>query len=748
MRNKKGFTLIELLAIIVILAIIAVITTPIVLNVIENAKKGAAIDSALGYKDAVHKYYASRLSVDSNFKMVDSTYEIDSNGYLSDGTNAYEVQVSGKIPSNGYVQIENSKVINACIGFDEYAVSFVGGNVTEVSKGTCDEVDIVSAVDAFAGEVYDFNYVTTENKEQIFNVPNTGYYRLEVWGAQGGDSTDGNIGGYGGYSSGYVYLTAGTDIFINVGGRGSNNGYGSVDGGYNGGGAGQGGYCNGNSPRMGASGGGATHIALSSGTLASFDADEDGVADSEEVGDILIVAGGGGGGFDYGGNGKGGHGGGYIGGTATYNLTAYGHSVVQYATGGTQTSGGRRGNSYWENNSTGGTFGQGDNKITAVCDEGSGGGGGFYGGAYSWFAPGSGGSGYIGNERLINGIMYCYDCPASSSDGIITSPIRKVSSDAISYTAKSEDGHARLTFIGSSLDNLVTKLELAFGPTSFSREYVIPKTGYYKMEVWGASGASVTHRGITNTPGYGGYSTGSIYLTRGTHIFINVGGEGISNYGSSGTSVAGGYNGGGSHTSDSWGVGASGGGATHIALVDGELYQLGDYKGEFDSNAGVYRSSDILIVAGGGGSGGVENSYRVADGGHGGGYAGGNGTLYNDSTPAVGVGGTQSTGSAFGGNVASSGWCGSEGGGFFGGTLGAGGGGGSGYIGNSSLVNKSMYCYGCNESDGVDTMTVSTIGDSKDTVNCPNGYSSEPISRCAKLGAGYAKISYLGKTLN
>ena len=38
--KKKGFTLVELLAVIVILAIIALITTPLILNVIENAKKG------------------------------------------------------------------------------------------------------------------------------------------------------------------------------------------------------------------------------------------------------------------------------------------------------------------------------------------------------------------------------------------------------------------------------------------------------------------------------------------------------------------------------------------------------------------------------------------------------------------------------------------------------------------------------------------------------------------------------------
>ena len=36
---KKGFTLIELLAVIVILAIIALIATPLILNVIDDSKK-------------------------------------------------------------------------------------------------------------------------------------------------------------------------------------------------------------------------------------------------------------------------------------------------------------------------------------------------------------------------------------------------------------------------------------------------------------------------------------------------------------------------------------------------------------------------------------------------------------------------------------------------------------------------------------------------------------------------------------
>ena len=44
--KRKGFTLIELLAVIVVLAIIALIATPIVMNTIKKSKKGAAERSA------------------------------------------------------------------------------------------------------------------------------------------------------------------------------------------------------------------------------------------------------------------------------------------------------------------------------------------------------------------------------------------------------------------------------------------------------------------------------------------------------------------------------------------------------------------------------------------------------------------------------------------------------------------------------------------------------------------------------
>ncbi len=56
--EKKGFTLVELLAVIVILAVIALISTPMIINVIEGSKKGALKDSAYGLLEATDIYYA------------------------------------------------------------------------------------------------------------------------------------------------------------------------------------------------------------------------------------------------------------------------------------------------------------------------------------------------------------------------------------------------------------------------------------------------------------------------------------------------------------------------------------------------------------------------------------------------------------------------------------------------------------------------------------------------------------------
>ena len=121
-RKNKGFTLVELLAVIVILALIALIATPIILNVINDAKKQAAKDSAYGYMDAVEKYIVSSELEDKSIQ--DGTYSVEE-------LNSMGVSVKGSTPDNGNIEIKNSSVKSYDIGIDGYAVS--NGEVKKVS---------------------------------------------------------------------------------------------------------------------------------------------------------------------------------------------------------------------------------------------------------------------------------------------------------------------------------------------------------------------------------------------------------------------------------------------------------------------------------------------------------------------------------------------------------------------------------------------------------------------------------------
>ena len=121
-EKNKGFTLVELLAVIVILALIALIATPIILNVINDAKKQAAKDSAYGYMDAVEKYIVSSELEDKSIK--DGTYSVED-------LNSMGVSVKGSTPDNGNIEIKNSSVKSYDIGIDGYVVS--NGEVKKVS---------------------------------------------------------------------------------------------------------------------------------------------------------------------------------------------------------------------------------------------------------------------------------------------------------------------------------------------------------------------------------------------------------------------------------------------------------------------------------------------------------------------------------------------------------------------------------------------------------------------------------------
>ena len=253
-----------------------------------------------------------------------------------------------------------------------------------------------------------------------------------------------------------------------------------------------------------------------------------------------------------------------------------------------------------------------------------------------------------------------------------------------------------------------------FGYTGNVQTFTVPVSGNYKLEVWGAQGGAAPSGSYPG--GRGGYSYGEISLSRTTQLYVYVGGSGTTN---SSSTANGGFNGGGACRR----YGGSGGGATHIATKSGELKTLASFL------------SDILIVAGGGG--GAYGGSNPGRGGDGGGYLGTIGTGPSTTAPS---GGSQTTGYAFGlgessNSVGNTG--GAGGGGFYGGYAANNdygtGAGGSGYIGNSLLRNKGMYCYDGSSSSDSNTLTYSTLN-----------YSSDAISYYAKNGPGYARITYLG----
>lgn len=66
MKLKKGFTLIELLAVIVILAVIALIATPLIMGTITKAKRNAFRDTAYGILKAGQQYVGEKLLESEN----------------------------------------------------------------------------------------------------------------------------------------------------------------------------------------------------------------------------------------------------------------------------------------------------------------------------------------------------------------------------------------------------------------------------------------------------------------------------------------------------------------------------------------------------------------------------------------------------------------------------------------------------------------------------------------------------------
>jgi len=285
---------------------------------------------------------------------------------------------------------------------------------------------ITGAIGGTASVLATFGYT---GSVQSFTIPSSGNYKLEVWGAQGGNdlaAPSERFGGRGGYSAGELYLTSGTILYLYIGGQGSG--------------------CT-SSTWYSTGGGGATDIRLVGGEWNN----------SSGLYSRIIVAGGGGGRH---GKGYESPGGAYVGndggGASSPSFTTNGFTI----TGSTDQNGG---SSTYTDNVVAGSFGYANTTgQTNTCSVGGynggaagsdawangGAGGGWYGGCASW-PTSAGGSGYV----LTSGSYK----PGSYTPGAAyyMTNVSQIAGNAQMpnpsgglMTGKTGDGYVRITLLG------------------------------------------------------------------------------------------------------------------------------------------------------------------------------------------------------------------------------------------------------------------------------------------------------------
>ncbi|MDD3453586.1 MAG: glycine-rich protein [Bacilli bacterium] len=243
---KKGFTLIELLAVIVILALVALISVPMILNVIEKAKKSALQDSAYGIVEAANLYYANDLSKEMNTNL---SFSCSKNKCIS-GIN--EIKYKGNIDEGNLIITKSGDTL-VCIDNNlNYALKQANENKVTIGNGSCGTYqeengtfEILDAIDVQIEELTATNQqllnqiaaLETElnakqNKinllmdavsyvysytgsYQRFEAPINGTFKIQLWGASG------TLGNYGSYTSGEIKLNKGEIIYIYIGGSAS-----------------------------------------------------------------------------------------------------------------------------------------------------------------------------------------------------------------------------------------------------------------------------------------------------------------------------------------------------------------------------------------------------------------------------------------------------------------------------------------------------------------------------------------------
>lgn len=410
--KQRGFTLVELLAVIIILSLLLIIVIPKINDGIKSKENEVSeitkqmIFSATGF-------------------------------YLSDLDNEY-IQLNGNSYCIKVIDLINMGYLKETDDLPDKIVKATYNNLF-----TYELVDKSACTNNVVWLVNDFVYT---GSSQTYIAPVSAYYKIELWGAQGGNATYTTEydGGKGAYTKGIIYLERGQKLTITVGGKGH-----SVVGtttftktgtGFNGGAPGSA-YTS-NSTHGG--GGGATDVRFRGTTLN----------------DRIMVAGGGGGASSHRStpnySGDGGAGGDLYG----KDATSASSTCYAYGSGSSQTLGGSSKNCEVNGHEHTGiaSFGLGYSNQTlySTTDVFAGGGAGYYGGGGGFHASGGGGSSFISGYAGVNAIESATSL--TQTNNTLHYSGKYFIAGQMSAGENSGDGKAKITIIGSSYKRVNAKL--------------------------------------------------------------------------------------------------------------------------------------------------------------------------------------------------------------------------------------------------------------------------------------------------
>ena len=431
----------------------------------------------LSFKDGTSKILAVSKLDDNN---IDTLKELLNNKYIKYGDTKYPIEDklpdviptgrSAKDFQNIYINNDNILSSDSLIQSDGTTTNIYSIDIYIEHIDYDDDFGIhivATNNDTLSTSMVSKDFIHTGDVQE-YTVSASGTYKLELWGASGGNSGI-YTGGMGAYASGYIYLEKGKTLYLNIGGAGEE---GTITGGYNGGESIKAGE-----EKYGSPGGGATDIRITGGTWDNFDS----------LKTRIIVASGGGGANNRNttsktdkvlyGAGSGGSGGGLIGydGESVNYSESEGYTSSNehgLGTGATAIQGG----SYLTYDSKGNNL---SSTVTGGFGKGllegnqSGAGGGWFTGGYSKNGGAGGGSSYIsghngcqaidqvstsGNIKMLNNSEYSEyhfdNTTMIDGEGYLWTDKKENQTTMPTYEGKTNEsgnkgnGHIRITYLG------------------------------------------------------------------------------------------------------------------------------------------------------------------------------------------------------------------------------------------------------------------------------------------------------------